>query len=542
MRGLGGVVTAAVFLLSAAGPARSADDNLTAVDGRPWTAVIPDPDTYNWQSGQNRPGYRYRGMTENTRRFYEYVQAKRAAGTVSWGDRMMIRYLQSARLWPEPPVPNEFWKAYLRYLRAQPTKDLNIASRLMFSQLIARGLLPADPPPDEFNRKVSDYLKSGAFQPRNWFERCFGRVEPWLTYEAAANGLDLGTPSAAPAGVFPAEPFNGLWVHYNVSGGKLGAPADSGGFTNTRKVKGTLTAGGTLTISGTVQAGGFGADIDIGVWAGNKTDSLKAYLKNDGEGRNTKAFSLSVPVTPGIGGSFAIRLSGHYSMGGGYRGVVITGELEADPAAKAANQAAEDAKWRAEVERTLKELGAEETPGGRECAEMRDALHHGDAGWKAYVDRQLAKLGCSQDPDSQQFRQMQTALDQGGAAWNNFARQALGGKLPAAVEAPTDLGGLQVGADAADGQVKGAADHFDRPSRVACAWQYKDLPAGTAMAVVWTRDGQELQHGQQTVSGTGWVSFGLRAVGGNLASGHYVVTITAGGKVVGRKCFSIGAD
>ena len=107
----------------------------------------------------------------------------------------MILQLQGARRWPEPPVPNDVWKSFLRYLREQPTLDLNLAQGFMFSEATAYGMIPMDRPQNEDMRKTIEYLSSGPFRARNWFERTFGRVEPWMDYFVASRGYDM-TPAA----------------------------------------------------------------------------------------------------------------------------------------------------------------------------------------------------------------------------------------------------------------------------------------------------------------------------------------------------------
>jgi len=524
----------------AVGPAL-AQDGITPIPGRPWTAVLPDPDGFDWTSN-NRAGYRYRGMLPVHQRFHDYIQAKRATpGGLSEADRMMIRRLVALRRWPEAPRPNQFWLEFIRYLRNQPTTDLNLAQRIMLSQLFARGLAAMDNPGDENTRRLADYLNSGPFAERNWFERTFGRVEPWIAYEMAASGQDMGR-GAAPGNVFPAERFNGLQITYNVTGATLGAPTDAGGFTNTRSMKGTLQAGGTLSVSGTLLVGGYGADVDFSVWAGDKRDEFKTYVKN--EGAASASFNIKVPVAPGTkSGGFSLRLSGRYSMGGGYRGVVVSASLGQSTADAERERAEADAKWRAEVERTLKQLGYEDTPEGRELRRMRDALAAGEAGWRAYVDARQRELGYDPSPEAAACRKLRDALAAGGETWNDAAKTALGvDKLPDTVAAPSDVGGLKVGPSTNAGQVQGAADRFDPLPAVSCAFDYANLPDGSKIVAVWTRDGKEIIRSERAVgTGSGWVSFSLRGGGGgNLANGAYVVTLTVGDRVLGRKQFSIG--
>jgi len=188
----------------------------------PFSLLIEDPDLVDW-SNNNRPGYRYRGMLPVHERFYEYIQAKRERGEeLSMADNAMIRRLQAARRWPEAPVPNEFWKSFLRYLREQPDLDLNFAQGFMFNEAMARGLIPIDRPANADMSKAVEYLNSRPFRARNWFERCFGRVEPWMDYYAASSGVDMTAGQGPASGVFPPTgDFNGLVINYNCGGVKL---------------------------------------------------------------------------------------------------------------------------------------------------------------------------------------------------------------------------------------------------------------------------------------------------------------------------------
>jgi len=506
--------------------------------GRPWTAVIPDPDTVDW-SNPDRPGYHYRGMLPLHEKFYEYIKTKRERGEeLSMADNAMIRRLQTLRRWPEAPVPNQFWRSYLRYLREQTTDELNWAQRFMLWEAFARGLIAWDLEQDEHTRNVVEYLNSGPFRARNWFERCFGRVEPWMEYTTASVGIDMGGGGGAPGTVYPAEPFNGLQITYNVAGATLGEPEDTPGFTTSRRHSGVVHPG-TLTVSGSgLGDGGYGATLTVRVWAGAEERKLEEWIENTRGGADSKSFSLSVPVAPGTtSAGFSIRLDGSYSMGGGHRGLVVSGALGQSAADAAQQRAQADAEWRARVEKTLAELGYEQTPGGRELAEMRRALQGGDAAWREYVDRKQRELGY-QDSDAEAgLDELASALDAGGATWDQYAAAHGGAVAPP----PPDVGGLQVGTGTSGGTTTGAADHFDQVGKVSAAMNYEDLPAGSVAAAVWTRDGAEVTRSQQQVGGTGWVSFSLFTQdAGGLQSGRYTLTITVGDTVLGRKTFTIG--
>ena len=137
------------------------------------------------------------------------------------------------------------------------------------------------------------------------------------------------TPAAPPVtAVFPQEPFNGMQITYRVTGATLGQPTDSSGFTTTRSLQGKIT-GDTLTVSGTVRMGmGYGADVTVSVWSGGQKDEKKFYVKNEGDSGNPTNFRVAVPVAQNAGtGGFTIRMDGRYSMGGGNRGLIVTGQF-----------------------------------------------------------------------------------------------------------------------------------------------------------------------------------------------------------------------
>lgn len=514
------------------------------VPSGPWTALIPDPDEVDW-SNNNRPGYHYRGMLPIHERFYAYIQSKRERGEeLSMVDNAMIRRLQALRRWPEPPVPNAFWKEFLRYLREQPTLNLNFAQGMMFSEALARGIIPMDMPQNADMRKAVEYLNSGPFRARNLFERWFGRVEPWMEYYVASSSVDM-TPASGPAsGVFPPTgDFNGLVIRYNISGVKLSEPKDTEGFTTKRTYTGTV-APGTVTISGTGSLSkGWDAVLEVYLRIGSASIDEEWTFKAPG----SKDFSFTVQVPEDADLTFPapqfwIRLTGRYSTAGAgssqtSRGLLVSARLEEDPAATAGRQARADAQWREQVERTLRELGYEQTPAGREVEQMRAALAGGDAAWAAYVDRKQRELGYKETGAEAGFDELEAALAAGGAAWEQYAAAHGGAVTP---DLP-DVGGLQVGTGAADGVTTGAADHFPQAGKIAAALRFQDMPAGSTAVAVWTRNGVEVSRSERALGGAnGWVSFSLLSQGGGLAPGRYTLTISAGETVLGRKSFTIG--
>lgn len=538
--------------------AQTGAEGIVYVPGHPLTMWVPDPDAVQWEGRQDRPGYRYRGMAPLQQRFYDYIQQKRAEGReLSWADRMMIAQLQSSRRWPEAPIPDEFWRSYMRELRSRETDDLTFADRCMLAQLVSRGYLPADPPPDAGIQRIIDLVQtSGARTPRNWFERSFGRVNDWLSHTLVSCGYDVGDRVTGPGpGVFPATPFNGMQIRYNLSGASLGAPSDSEGFTTGRYYEGTFTPGTPLTFTGTASmSAGFGASVAVGLIAGGERQEDHFHLKSPGDGTAATQDFLLTLVVPADAetGWFGVDMTGSYNAG--ERGLTVSGNLYLTNAERAARREAADAEWRAEVERTLRELGYEDTPEGKLLGEMRAALAAGDEAFKEWSDAQLRAHESQPDPEVPGFEELRTALEAGGDAWEEYAQNkgaapddtaegtrppTTGDVAPPAADPYSDLGGLRVGTSTANGVVEGAGERFGPVPSLSTAWKFEGLPEGTVCEAVWSRDGEELARSSREVGGSGWVSFQISGGGGNLPPGDYTVTLTAGGQVVGRKSFRV---
>lgn len=528
------------------------------VAGKPWTAIIPDPDKFAWPTEGARPGYQYRGMTAGQRRFYEYIKEKRSAHKdLSEADQAMIRRLVNLRRWPETPRPNKFWGDFMRYMRSLNTTELNLAQTLMLSELRSRGLVPVDRAMTPEMIRVRDYLNSGPFHARNWFERTFGRVEPWMDGLYSGYGYDL-RPAGPAANTYPASPFNGMTITYNVSGAALTEPTDKDGFTCFRSFKGIIQPG-TLRVAGTVtQANGYGATVTVRVWAGSKEEKISYYMERKGDGAVSKAYDVSVPVPAGTkSGGFIVRLDGSYSMGGGHRGLQVSASLTQSEADAAAERAAADAAWRAEVEDTLRRLGYENTPEGKALEEMRTALRGGDAAWKQYVDRKQKELGYDPAPKAVAYRELEEAMDGDGERWRRYklahdgsstgdappATPPTSGPAPTGTASSTstpDIGSVDLGTAVTNGVVQNSNSSFAGPTQVSCRYDFTSLPEGSTLVSIWSRDGKDVISSNRSVSGTGWVSFSLLSGGTQaLTPGAYSVTIKLGDKLLARKSFTI---
>jgi|CXWL01.1.fsa_nt_gi hypothetical protein len=131
---------------------------------------------------------------------------------------------------------------------------------------------------------------------------------------------------AQSSGTFPGEPFNGMQVNYNITGATVTKYTDVPGFTWTRSLVITdIQKGGVLGISGSLQAGGLGCTVIISVSAGGKPSS-GTYEVKPGTPMN---FQQQVTIPKDAkSASISINMNGHYSMGGGSRGVIVRGDWD----------------------------------------------------------------------------------------------------------------------------------------------------------------------------------------------------------------------
>ena len=162
-----------------------------------------------------------------------------------------------------------------------------------------------------------------------------GRIVVFLLVSTLVAQFLAPLEARAAGGTFPASPFNGLQISYDVSGGTLGAPTDSEGFTMSRAHgTGTLSPG-TLTISGTARAGnGWGAKLSVSVSVDGDTKTHSASCTN-ADFPWSHPFSVSVAVPEGAkAGRFSIAITGDYNAG--TRSVVVSGNFAGAPAAAAA--------------------------------------------------------------------------------------------------------------------------------------------------------------------------------------------------------------
>lgn len=131
---------------------------------------------------------------------------------------------------------------------------------------------------------------------------------------------------AQSSGIFPSEPFNGMQVSYSITGASVTKYTDVPGFTWTRSLVITdIQKTGTLGISGSLQAGGLGCTVTVTVSAGTKSSSGTYEVKPG----TPMSFQQQVSIPKDAkSASITINMNGHYSMGGGSRGVVVRGDWD----------------------------------------------------------------------------------------------------------------------------------------------------------------------------------------------------------------------
>lgn len=159
-----------------------------------------------------------------------------------------------------------------------------------------------------------------------------GRIIAILMVIALTSQLLAPLDVQAAGGTFPASPFNGLQISYDVSGGTLGAATDKEGFTMSRvHDTGTLRPG-MLTISGSARAAnGWGAKLSVSVSVDGDTKTYSASCTNADFPWN-HPFSVSVAVPEGAkAGRFTIAITGEYNAG--TRSVIVSGNFAGAPAA-----------------------------------------------------------------------------------------------------------------------------------------------------------------------------------------------------------------
>jgi len=114
------------------------------------------------------------------------------------------------------------------------------------------------------------------------------------------------------AGVYPAEPFNGMQITYSISGAFISKVTDTPGFTTRRALEGALGNGALRVTGKATMTGGFGADVIVTVQASGEAKTFRKYIK---AGESTD-FDLTAPIGAATQkGSVRISMMGSYNVG-----------------------------------------------------------------------------------------------------------------------------------------------------------------------------------------------------------------------------------
>lgn len=164
--------------------------------------------------------------------------------------------------------------------------------------------------------KVLDHYASGA---------ATDRLRDFAKYYKTKHGG-----GAKSSGVFPVSgDFNGMIIDYSISGVDATTMEDVGGFMTSRALDGYIS-GNQVTISGTASmGGGYGANLTVTVQTSTDTKEYKSYIKSGYPGFNKDSFNITLPITSKDKYvNVSIRMDGEYSMGGGWRGLMVSGSFE----------------------------------------------------------------------------------------------------------------------------------------------------------------------------------------------------------------------
>lgn len=118
---------------------------------------------------------------------------------------------------------------------------------------------------------------------------------------------------------------------------------------------------------------------------------------------------------------------------------------------------------------------------------------------------------------------------------------AAAGKPPQTAPPQPGSGQLMVGRSILDGKLQGIADHFPSASELWAQVTYTNLPANLEAECVWRRNGNEVNRSKRQIGGSGWVAFSIKtSTAGGFQAGNWTVSISAAGRSLGSKQFTIG--
>lgn len=128
-------------------------------------------------------------------------------------------------------------------------------------------------------------------------------------------------------GTYPAAPFNGMQIDYQVTGPASATATDVEDFTTSRTYSGELGSS-VFRVQGTARMGnGYYADLTVTVDVDGTTDSDSARIESGFPDFNEYQFDVSVPIPADAStGSFSINMVGSYNAG--TRGLIVSGTFD----------------------------------------------------------------------------------------------------------------------------------------------------------------------------------------------------------------------
>jgi hypothetical protein len=555
-------------------PAARAGFDTSPIPGHPFSYIIPDPDKFDWQR-KNRPGYRFRGMKEQHRNFYNYIMAKRRRGeALSWGERLMIHLLQANRRWPEPPIPNEAARRFMKYLRNKTDDHLNTAENLLLAELFALGVIPYDNNLPARLKPLVKHLQNGHFQARNIWERWFGRVEPWIDFAFAASGADLsdGNSPSGPAGGngysgrFPADDKR-YGITYHLSGVDPGKAKEWTDRSLHRIYEHGTINGDKIVLDVTPARGDCKFRTDYGdfyttIAAEIRLGSRKATyfsdpkrVRPDSSGLDTnpctpKAIHLELPVTDRRDtGSFAIVEHWVNPRYGDWE-IEIRGSFAFPEKIRREAWDQAFAEWHRHAEAFFRNYGTGgQVPETREfMSGLETALRRGGQALVDYLQSWFGGPGEDYTPPGQEAKKIRDHFGLGddgeGESRENHQTTPPPPRKPQKPKKRRRLNPYLVTLrgypDKSQNKASIPLFYFSDCERIAADFPYANVPAGSRIEAVWYRAGNPVLKLSRKISGPGPATFELKSRDGEkLAQGDYEIWIKINGRFQARTAFTI---
>ena len=542
------------------------------IPGHPFTYIIPDPDRFDWKN-PNRPGYRFRGMKKQHRNFYNYIKAKRKRGEpLTWGERLTIHLLQANRRWPEPPMPNEAAKRFMKHLRNKTDDYLNTAENLILAELFALGVMPYDNNLPPRYRAFVKQLQNGRFQARNFWERWFGRVEPWIDFAVAASGADMtdgndsgsgqnGTGGDGHTGHYPNN--NPAYrITYGLTGAELGPPHD---WTDDRSLyrhhkNGTIT-GNKITLQVTpahgdckfhTEYGNFYTTIEARLWHGSKkaSHSWRPEIPKRSQAYPCplKPFRLEIPVGDARNdGGFSIVEHWHNPRYGDWE-IGISGDFSFP--AESRRQAWQRAfdEWHRQAEAFYRDYEAgERLQHEREViTELENAIRQGSEAFFSYLENLLGGPGENYTPAGREADKTMQAFGLGDDG-EGVDTTELPPPPPRKPEKPKKrrrlnpyLISLKGYPEHEKGENAAPRFRFTNVKRITTDFPYAGVPQDSEIEAIWYRGGKIILRKTLKIAGSGTATFELKTGSDqDLESGTYEIWIRINGRFQARTPFMI---